>query len=107
MPLFSNHLSLGNPFATRKLLLSGHAVDRFVDAIDRHFSSSPLFNRDCVSLLEVRCARGEVLSPKNMVPSLEGNFDLSNMHSESFADVVGVLGILPTWRNVLGRLGVY
>jgi hypothetical protein len=64
----------------------GHVVDRFVDAIDRRFSGSPLLNRDCESLFEVRSARGEALSPKNMALSLQGDSDPRNMHSESFAE---------------------
>ncbi|PMD21298.1 hypothetical protein NA56DRAFT_645594 [Hyaloscypha hepaticicola] len=47
-------------FSSRKLVCNennrgvGHAVDRFVDAIDRRCSCSPLLNRDCGSLFQVR-----------------------------------------------------
>lgn len=50
---------------SRRMLVSG---DRF--------SCFPLLNRDCGSVFEVRCARGEVLSLKNMAPSLEGGSNL-------------------------------
>jgi len=57
----------------------------FVVAIARRFSGSPPLNRDCGSLFQVRSAREKLLSSKNMAPSLEGHFDLRNMHSGSFA----------------------
>jgi hypothetical protein len=65
----------------------GPAVDRFVDAVDRCFSGSPLLNRDCESLFKVRRARGKVLSRKNMPPSLEGHSDQRSVHSGSFAEL--------------------
>ena len=63
-----------------------HVVDRFVDAIDRRSSGSPLLNRDCRSLFEARCAREKILLRKNMAPSFEGDSDLRNLHSGSFAE---------------------
>jgi hypothetical protein len=83
--LFYNHFSSRKPVCNENYRGIGHAVDRFVDAIDRPLSCSPLLNRDCGSLFKVRSAGGKVLSKKNMAPSLEGHSDLRNMHSESFA----------------------
>jgi len=69
---FSSAISLpGNQPTTRTNDCVHHAVNRFVDAIDSHFSCNPLLNRDCGSLFEVRSAREKVLSRKNMSPSLE------------------------------------
>ena len=79
-------------FSSRKLVRNqnfrgiGHAINRFIDTIDRRFSYSPLLNRDCGSLFKVRYARKKVLSRKNMAPSLEGDFDLRKRHSGSFAE---------------------
>ena len=84
--LFSTPFSSRKPVCNKNYRGVGHAVDRFVVAIARPFSCSPLLNRDCGSLSEVRCARKKVLSRKNMTPSLEGNSDLRIMHSGSFAE---------------------
>jgi hypothetical protein len=39
--LFSNHFSSRKPVCNENYRGAGHAVDRFVDAIDRRFSCSP------------------------------------------------------------------
>jgi hypothetical protein len=78
--LFSAHFSSRKPVCNENYRDVGHAVERFVDAIDRRFSCSPLFNRDCGSLFEVRSAKAKALSRNNMAPSPEGHSDLRNMH---------------------------
>jgi hypothetical protein len=69
--LFYSHFSSRKPVCNENERGVGHAVDPFVDAIDRRFSCSPLLNRDCGSLFEVRSARGKVLSGKDMALSFE------------------------------------
>jgi len=109
--LFYSHFSSRKPVCNENNHGAGHAVDRFINAIDRCFSSSPLLNRDCGSLFEVRNAREKVLSRKNMAPSFEGHSDPRNMHSGSFT---GRRRGLPTWRGffsapwrALARLHLY
>ena len=95
--LFCSHFSSRKPVCSENYCGVGHAIDRFVVAIARRFSGSPLLNRGCESLFEARCARGEALSPKNMTSSLEGDSNIRNTHSESFAE--RRRGPL-TWRRV-------
>jgi hypothetical protein len=71
MSLFYSHFSSWKPVCNENYHCAGHAVDRFVGAIDRRFRSFPLLNCVCGSLFEVRRAREKVLSRKNMTPSLE------------------------------------
>jgi hypothetical protein len=58
--LFSTYFSSRKPVCNENYSGVGHAVDRFVDAIDRRFSCSPWLNRDCGSLFEVRRAKRRV-----------------------------------------------
>jgi hypothetical protein len=46
----------------------GHAVNHFVDAIDRTFNRSPLLNRNYGSLLEIRSIRRKILLRTNVTP---------------------------------------
>ena len=72
------HLSLFcSHFSSRKLVCNknyrgvGYAVDRFINAIDRRLSCSPLLNRDCGSLFEVRSARQKVRQERIWLRSLK------------------------------------
>ena len=59
---YSSAISLpGNQSTTRKFTVVDHAVDCFVDAIDRHLGYSPLLNRDYQSFFKVRSTQGKVL----------------------------------------------
>jgi hypothetical protein len=69
--LFSSHFSLGNQSASRNYRGVGHAVNRFISAIDCRFSCSPLLSYDYRSLFEVQSTRGKVLLRKNMALSFE------------------------------------
>lgn len=51
----------------------GHAIDRFVDAIDQRFSCTSLLNRDCGSLVETRNTWEKVLIRKNIPYVLEAH----------------------------------
>ena len=86
MFLFYSHFSSRKLVCNENYRVVGHAVDRFVDAIDRRFSCSPLLNRDYGSPFEFRCAREKVLLRKNIAPSLEGDSNPRNLHSGSFAE---------------------
>lgn len=51
---FFNHFSLRRPLSNVKKTAVDYAVDRFVDAVDRHSSYSPLLNCDCRGFLAFR-----------------------------------------------------
>jgi hypothetical protein len=61
MLLFFSHFSPRKPVCNEKFTVVDHAVDRFVDAIERRFGCSPLFNRDYESFFKVRSTSGKVL----------------------------------------------
>ena len=60
-------------------------------------AASPLLNRDCGSLFEVRSARGKAYQERIWLQALEATSDVRNMYSGSFA---GRRRGLPTWRGV-------
>jgi len=80
MSLLYNYFSPRKPVYNKNYRYVHHTVDRFVNAISRRFSYSPLLNRDCGSLVEVRSAKAKALLRNNMALSLEGHFNLRNMH---------------------------
>ena len=83
--LFYSHFSSRKPVCNENYRGVGHAVHRFVDAIDRRFTCSPLLNRDCGGLFEFRRASEKALLRKNIALSLENNSNPKIMYSKSFA----------------------
>ncbi|KAF2466994.1 uncharacterized protein BDR25DRAFT_359045 [Lindgomyces ingoldianus] len=80
--LFYGHLSSMKPCAIGIIASVGHAVDRFTDAINRHFSGSPLLNCSCGSFFEARRVRRDVLQGKNIASSLEGTLTIGDAFRE-------------------------
>ena len=101
MSLFYNHSSSRKPVCNENKRRVGHAVDRFVGAINRRFSRSSLLNRDCRSLFEVRRARGKALSRVSMIPSFE-----DTLPSETCIPGVSPRGERDTIGRVLWRTAV-
>ena len=63
----------------------GHAVGRFVNAVNRLVSDTPLSIRELESPSKIRKARGEVRSRKIVSLSFKGRFNLGSSRSRSFA----------------------
>jgi hypothetical protein len=53
MSLFLCHFSPRKPFCNEKFTRDDHAIDRFVDAIERRFDCCPLFNPGYESFFEI------------------------------------------------------
>lgn len=80
--LIYSHFSSRKPVCNENYSGAGHAVDRFVGAIDRRLRSSPLLNRVSGSLFEAQSVREKVLSRMSMIPSFEDTL-LSEIRAES------------------------
>jgi hypothetical protein len=61
MLLFFSHFSSRKPVCNEKTITVGYIIDRFVDAVDRHFSYSPLLNYGYHNLIAFRNTWGKVL----------------------------------------------
>jgi hypothetical protein len=61
LSLFFSYFSPRKPVCNEKITAVDYAADRFIDAVDRRFSYSPLLNCDWQNIIEIRGTSGKVL----------------------------------------------
>lgn len=83
---FYSHLSLMEDPSDEDHRGVGYAVNRFVHAVNRPFSYTPLLNRDCLNLSRFRRTRRKAQLKKIVSLSFKEQIDLKSIYAGSFAE---------------------